>query len=430
MEGHERKAFELHLSYSLIEGVSLGVLALNEFVFIKSLHGSSYQLGLLFQFSMVVFLFLVFLNEFFRRIAKKRVLLRYTFLFSRLPLLLIAFFPTSVAGLEAEVWWHALFLVLFLFYYMGTPIIYPSINTLLKHNYLPENFGRLYSIATSANKVVMLVVTFAYGYWLDTNPFAFVYAYPGIAVLGIISGFILSKIPYTPEADRPGHQRFMQSVRNSVTNMWGVLRNNVPYRHFEIGFMVYGFSFMASVTVITLFFYEGLNLNYSSVAFYRNVYNILAIMLLPLFGKMIGRMGPRRFASISYGSVALFLLSLIYTQFFPGSFNIGLITVYHGLILYVIFHGVFASSMPLLWNIGSAYFCRSEEAGLYQEVHLSLTGLRALFAPLLGVFFYEWMGFTATFLISIFLLLVAMGFMVWSYKHEPLGSNESLQYRE
>ena len=56
----EKRTFQLHLIYSIIEGIILGVLALNEFVFIKSLKGSNYELGFLFQFSMVVFIFLVF----------------------------------------------------------------------------------------------------------------------------------------------------------------------------------------------------------------------------------------------------------------------------------------------------------------------------------------------------------------------------------
>ncbi len=61
----EKRTFQLHLIYSIIEGIILGVLALNEFVFIKSLRGSNYELGFLFQFSMVVFIFLVFINELF-----------------------------------------------------------------------------------------------------------------------------------------------------------------------------------------------------------------------------------------------------------------------------------------------------------------------------------------------------------------------------
>lgn len=79
----ERVTFRLHLTYMLIEGVVLGVLALNEFVFIKSLKGSNVQLGFLFQFSMLVFLFLIFFNEFLRRVRRRKRLLRIVALLTR-----------------------------------------------------------------------------------------------------------------------------------------------------------------------------------------------------------------------------------------------------------------------------------------------------------------------------------------------------------
>ena len=63
LSSRERRAFKLHLSFTGIEGVIAGVLALNEFVFIKSLKGSNYQLAMLFSFSMVVFLLLFFVNR-------------------------------------------------------------------------------------------------------------------------------------------------------------------------------------------------------------------------------------------------------------------------------------------------------------------------------------------------------------------------------
>jgi len=51
----EKKVFKIHLIYSIIEGLIAGVLALNEFVLIKSLKGTDYQIGMLFQFSVIVF---------------------------------------------------------------------------------------------------------------------------------------------------------------------------------------------------------------------------------------------------------------------------------------------------------------------------------------------------------------------------------------
>ena len=72
------------------------------------------------------------------------------------------------------------------------------------------------------------------------------------------------------------------------------------------------------------------------------------------------------------------------------------------------------STMHLLWSIGSAYFCKKEDAGIYQSVHLSLTGLRASFAPLLGIAVYEAFGYTITLIIGIVCLLVGILFLIWS----------------
>ena len=104
----EKRTFRLHGLYMAIEGIILGVLALNEFVFIKSLHGSNYQLSFLFQFSMVMFLFLVFINEFIKRIKNRKKMLRIAALLTRLPLLLLIFFPDNVHGIDENQIYHTL----------------------------------------------------------------------------------------------------------------------------------------------------------------------------------------------------------------------------------------------------------------------------------------------------------------------------------
>lgn len=415
---NEYKTFRLHLAYMAIEGIILGVLALNEFVFIKSLQGTNYQLGFLFQFSMIIFLFLVFINEFLKRVKDRKKLLRITALATRLPLLFVIFFPTNLSDVLTQNIYHYVYLGLFLVYFSGNIVIYPNINYILKTNYQHHNFGKLYSYATSFNKIIMLVVTFIYGYLLDMDNYIFVYVVPIIGVLGVLSGFVLAGMSFRNENVKQPKKSIFQSVKDSVKEMRDILQTNVPYRHFEGGFMLYGFSFMISVTVITIYFYEALNLNYASVAFYRNSYNILAILLLPFTGRLLGKIDPRKFAAITYASVALYIFCLMATDWFPAHFEFLGITIYYSLILYVIFHGIFAATMVLLWNIGSAYFCKTEESGTYQSLHLSLTGARAVFAPLLGVLFYELFGFTTTFSIAIASLLLAIWLMRWSYKRE------------
>ncbi len=415
LEAAEKRTFRLHLIYMIIEGVVLGVLALNEFVFIKSLLGSNYQLGFLFQFSMLVFLFLVLANEFLKRVSNRKKLLRTVAIASRLPLVLVLFFPRTVEATMAEPYYHYVYLFLFLVYFSGNVVIYPNINYLLKINYRHQHFGKLYSYATSVNKIVMLLVTFAYGYLLDYNNYAFTYAVPLVGILAIVSVFVLSRIQFPVESEVEKKKGVFASAIASGADMIGILRKNHAYRHFEWGFMFYGFAFMISVTVITIYFYEALNLNYASVAFYRNAYNILAILLLPFFGKLLGNIDPRKFSIITYASIAIYIFCVLLTDWFPAHFEVFGTTIYYTLLLYIIFHGIFAATMVLLWNIGSAYFCKPHEAGTYQSLHLSLTGLRAVFAPLLGVFFYEIWGFTVTFLIAIITLLAGIALMIWSY---------------
>lgn len=417
----EQKTLNLHVWYSVIEGFIAGILALNEFVFIKSLKGNNYQLGLLFQFSVILYVFLIFLNEVLKRIKDKKKLLRFTAIITRLPLVLLLFFPKSAQEIISQPFYHFIFLGIFFVYYMAMPIIYPNINLFLKNSYRNEHFGRLYGYATSVNKIVMLVVTFLYGILLDYDGFAFTYVFPFVAIGGIISVYLLSLIDYDVEnAVVEVKEAFLVSIKRSFNNMIGILKKNKAYLHFEIGFMFYGFAFMISITVITIYFDKALHLNYSSVAFYKNIYNIISIALLPFFGKLIDKIDPRKFAIITWISIMLFILSLALTDFFPQHFYIYKIKIYYTMIPYLIFHSIFAATMALLWSIGSAYFCEKKQAGDYQSVHLSLTGLRAVFAPTSGVIIYELFGFFVTFMLAIAALLIAIILMFWSYHKDKV----------
>ena len=186
-------------------------------------------------------------------------MLLITGLLTRLPLILLFLIPRDEAAMMGQSGWHYLFLFVFLVYFFGNIIIYPAINVLLKTNYRHEHFGKLYSYATSINKIVMLLVTFVYGYLLDFNNFSFVYIIPLIGVLGVISVFILSNIKYPENEPTEYHLSIYQSVKRSILEMKHILSTNIPYKHFEMGFMFYGFSFMISVTVITIYFYEHLD---------------------------------------------------------------------------------------------------------------------------------------------------------------------------
>lgn len=404
----ERIAFRLHLAYSFIEGIILGVIALNEFVFLKSLAGKPVQLAFLFQFSMLVFLLSAFVNRLLSNARKTRFLIRISVIVTRLPMLIFLVFPSEIT--QHNQFYGYLFLGTFFIYYLANPLIYPNINYFLKNSYQHHNFGFLYSMSTSFNKLIMLVVTFVYGLLLDHDPMVFRFVLPVIGILGIFSAYILTLIPFKEkisniDLSQPVSRGFISSA---LKEMYVTLRSNHSFFLFQIAFMFYGLSFMIGTPSINIFYKEILDLNYSSVAFYRNVYNIVAIAALPFMGRFLGRAGPMRFATLTFSSLLLYFLFVILTGKYPVYFHFFNMKIFHVMLIALIFHGFFASTMSLLWNIGSAYFGKDQDAARFQNVHLFLTGVRAIPAPLLGIWIYEQWGYMACFSATIMLLVIGI----------------------
>lgn len=415
---NERRTFRLHLAYSIIDGLIQGALVLNEFVFIKSLKGSSYQLSFLFQFSVVVLIFGIFFNELVRRTKRKRFLLKKVAVATHLPLLTLLFFPHDGSMYTDSSIYHLIFLAVFFLYFLSRPLMYPTINLLLKNNYRTENFGKLYSYSTSVSKISMLVSTFALGIMLDWDNYIFIYTIPVLAILGVLSVWLLTNINLNIEV--PEFKKGLwNSIKESVVKMLGILRKNGPFRDFQMAFMLYGFAFMSTKAVITIFYDEVLHLNYTSVAFYQNSFNILAIALLPVSGRIIGNMDPRKFTNVTFISLALYLFFIGITQYFQGYTEVWGVKIYPFLMVAIVFNGIFVATMSLAWYIGSAYFCKKEEAGDYQSIHVSLTGFRGLFSPLIGVTIYEFLGFSWTFGVAIFVLAVALILLLYSIRTKP-----------
>ncbi|MEI6123689.1 MAG: MFS transporter [Bacteroidota bacterium] len=422
----EKNTFKIHFAYSIIEGIILGVLALNEFVFLKSLNGSNFGVSILFQFSVFVLTFSVLLNEWSRRVKNKKKFLIWIGIITRAPLILLVFFPADVGQIANNWVYHYIFLAIFLMFYFANPIIYPTINHFLKSNYTHTNFSVFYSYSTIANKIVMLLITFIYGFLLDWDQNIYRYVFPAIAFFGMFSVWMLSQIKNNMAFVEPINIPVWQSIKRTLTDMRQKMKSNKPFRDFEIGFMYYGFAFMGTVSVIAIFFNKALDLNYTSVAFYKNSYNLLAIILLPLFGKLMGKLDPRRFSAITFTSLLFYLLFIGLTTYIPCFVWISDIKLYYTLFLAMLFNGVFAATMSLLWSIGSAYFCKKEEASEYQAIHLSFTGLRSFFAPVLGLGVYKLIGFTGTFIMGIILLLLSVIISLRSYnKYHLDGAHKS-----
>ncbi len=266
----EKRTFILHVLYFFIDGVILGVMALNEFVILKSMNGENLQVAMLTQFMAFVLIFSIFFNELLRRIKNKKKLLRIIAIATRLPLFALFFFPKNPEAYITNQFYPYLFLAIFLIYVLANPLLFPTINLFLKNNYQHKNFGKLYSYSSTINKIVVMVVTVGFGFLLDYDRFSIVYVYPIAGALGILSIFILSLIDTTNIPIIKIKRTFWTAIKDSLITMKDIIKSNKPYRDFEIGFMLYGSAWMITFPVISIFLAEELNMNGASFGFYKN----------------------------------------------------------------------------------------------------------------------------------------------------------------
>ena len=211
-----------------------------------------------------------------------------------------------------------------------------------------------------------MVSTATVGILLDFDANSYRYFYPMVGILGVVSIFQLTRIEFKHKVE-PTNKPITRALGESFKRILNILKNNTPFRHLELGFILYGFAWMSTHAVITIFYKEALDLNYSSVSFYNNAYNLVAILLLPLFGKMIGKNDPRRFGILTFGALMMFIALTGLTEYFTGFNEVWGLKLYHMLLIAVIFNGLFMGSMPILWGIGSSYFCEPHEAADYNR---------------------------------------------------------------
>lgn len=423
---NERRTFILHLSYSLIDGLLLGFFSLNEFVFKKNFDPGNLKLSMLFQLSVLVLPFSIFFTNFFEKVKNKKRLLYQIGLSTRAPLILFLCFPFLrehgvPVGLLQDI-----FLLIFLMFYFATPFTIPLINQLLKANYGTEKMGKLYSYSWSVNMFTQLLTVLFFGKVLDAFPSAYLYIYPVLGILAMLSIRLISMIRSDAVEREYEKTGLLHSWKSTFDETYEILKNNKAFFHFQIGLMIYGIAFLMNLGIVTLYLNDKLGLSYSEAAGYKSTALIVSILTFPLFGVLLDRKDPRHFSRISYLLAAGYFFLLIIGVFFPAAFNIGDMRIFATVAAAYMIYGLFQSSMTILWGIGSGYFTTPENAGIYQSIHCTLTGIRGIAAPFMGTILYTLgsyyspdAGYITCFGVAILLLVFAVIFMGKSLKMAP-----------
>ncbi len=380
--GDERKSFRIHLLSAVFGGISMGVVINHEYIAVNGLNASHWQITALTMLWPVSNLLAVLINHWLdSRGRYDRAVLVFGVL-SRLPVALM-FFSSNVN----------LMLLLLLLFFASNSIILPAQNSIMKKRYSQSNRARLFGWWTSAFTLFSLPVAMLAGALLDMDFQYYRILFVAEAIFGAGEAVFLSMMARGMEST-VAEKSTGRGVAHFFKSLWNIFRNDKDFAWFEIYFFIYGIAFLMILPVIPFFATEKLGLDYEQYAMAKGVIGQLGILLLsPFLGVRLEKLHPFRFTGIVCLLLVFYPLSMAFGNWMP---DIGITFFY---IAFAIF-AVGMAGVRISWNISSMHFAPAGQEATYQGLHITMTALRASFAPILGSVLLHFWGYSEAFLTS------------------------------
>ena len=291
-------------------------------------------------------------------------------------------------------------------------------SSLWKHNYPPHTRGkitaRLHALRMLAGTAVLAVSSAMF----DLNPAFYRFIYPFGAFCGLAAILILQKIHVRHEAselrgrfviddDAGGHalERFTFRHVMSPTHVWtemaGLLRQDKRFTRYLTAQMLLGIGVQMVLPVLVITLTDVFRRYWITFVIVEVMRRLVVFVSLRRWGRLFDRVPVSRFrvyagtcASIGIfcGLIATFIAT--HLDWFGPNLGVPLAAgLFAG---YSVFNGLQQGGGTLAWNLGHFDFSQRHNAELYMAAHVSLTGLRGVFAPYLGVILlhlfpgYDW----------------------------------------
>ncbi len=378
---------------ALFNGVVVSLVQTQDIIARKALLARDWQLALMTMIWPIANFFSIWWGQLFERSCHKS---RY-------------FLIAGVLGrlvLISGIWLTTMneFLVLLTVMFSFNSLLIPAQNLIYQKNINPGRRGKVYGYTISLSMVITITVTFLAGRWLDLDESMFRWLLVGTGFCGFISCFLLSMIRVQMPILEPSCERvsWQQSVTDPLRLSVELLRKDKAFACFERSFSIYGMGFIMMMPVLPIFLVDIMKLSYTTNFLAKGVLSQAGLLLLsPYLGKLHDRLHPFRFISLAFGMLALFPVLILVSIFFAGHDWLAVSIVFAAFSVF----GIAMSGINMAWNMSSIYFAGSNNAAMYQSVHVTMTGFRGLLAPILGYVLLKTLGINSVF-------AVATGFLV------------------
>lgn len=389
----EKRTFFILMLAAFFNGFIISTFNLQDIIAKKALHAYDWQITILVMLWPLSNLFSIWWGKILEHSKSLSKFFILTGFIGRLSLILMLWVHNFYQYL-------AIFIILFSF----NALISPAQNSIYQLNISPKNRGLIFGYVSSLITLVAIFFSFAAGKILDINENWFRYIFLAVGIMGCLSSFLMALIKikkenFTEKAFLTLKQVFIKPVLRTVE----VLKNNKDFAIFQRNFFIYGIAFMILLPAIPKYLVEYLQMDYSHTFLAKGIISQIGILFLaPLAGKVHDRKNPAFFTTIVFGILSLYPLTLLIS-----SFMLGTSYVYYVVYFAFFIFSVGLSGMIIAWNISSIFFAGKEDVSMYQSVHVTLTGVRGIFAPFLGLLIMKTLGIRAVFIVAIFLFLFA-----------------------
>jgi hypothetical protein len=255
-----------------------------------------------------------------------------------------------------------------------------------RNNYPRAERATIAGKLASVQAIVLCVVAFLLGLAMDANPRSFHILFPLSACGGLIGTAIYAKVRLRGQkrlarAERSGARHDRPSI--NPVSVWRVLRGDRHYRRFMINMFIFGLGNIMLIAPLAIILQEKFHLRYwPSILITSAIPDIVMPVAIPLWARLLNRVHVVRFRSIhawSYVTSACGMLIAVTTgQSWLLFFTAAIV-------------GIADAGGALAWNLGHNDFAQDHNASQYMGVHVTLTGIRGLIAPFLGVGIYQFL---------------------------------------
>lgn len=291
------------------------------------------------------------------------------------------------------------YLILLLLLYSANSILVPAQNSIFQKNIDGSRRARVYGYTISLSMLVSIGITFTAGRLLDSHEQSFRWIMLATGIAGFLSCVVLSRIkqPRLEPCVSTEKLPFRKMLTEPLTRSVELLKKNRQFAAFERSFSIYGMGFIMMTPIIPIFLVDILKLSYTANFLSKGILSQAGMLFLsPLLGKLHDRLHPFRFISLSFGTLMFFPLLIVASSRFTHLPLVSTILVF---VAYLIF-GLAMTGINIAWNMSSIFFAGKEDAAMYQSVHVSMTGIRGLIAPVLGLVLMRTLGIMSVFIVA------------------------------